>query len=249
MTELVAFVPARGGSQRIPGKYVRLLAGHPVLAYTIASAIESRQFRHVIVSTDDPRTADIARHYGAVVPYLRPAELAGPKSADIDWVEDLLSRLPALGIACEAFSILRPTSPLRTAATIQRAARAFLGDDGADSLRAVERCRQHPGKMWVLEDRRMRPLLDDGGISPPWHSTPYQALPPVYVQNASLEIAWSRVVAETRTIAGRVVMPFITEGDEGFDLNEREDWWVLERLVMEGLAALPDISIDPYPEP
>src|SRR5205823_3384260 len=105
-------------------------------------------------------------------------------------------------------SILRPTSPFRLPQTIQRAWSEFLAETGVDSLRAVEKCRQHPGKMWVVRGRRMMPLLPLGPPELPWHSSQYQALPEVWVQNASLEIAWSRVVWEGRTIAGHVVMPF-----------------------------------------
>ena len=102
--------------------------------------------------------------------------------------------------------------------------------------------------MWVLDDdgSRMHPLLDDGGASPPWHSTPYQALPPVYVQNASLEIAWSRVVFDSRSIAGDVMIPFITEGHEGFDINDPHDWMIAERLIADGAVQLPPVGHAPY---
>jgi len=127
------------------------------------------------------------------------------------------------------------------AETIQRAWKQFRSVATAESLRAVELCKQHPGKMWVVEGNLMRPFLDDGGINPPWHSTAYQALPVVHAQNASLEIAWSRVVLEGGTIAGKSITPFLTEGYEGFDINRAEDWVLAEALVKEGLAALPRI--------
>jgi CMP-N,N'-diacetyllegionaminic acid synthase len=110
----------------------------------------------------------------------------------------------------------------------------------------VELCRQHPGKMWVIEGDRMRPLLTDGPVDQPWHSTPYQALPRVHVQNASLEIAWRRAVSETGTIAGRSIVPFLTEGYEGFDVNEPRDWWYAEHLVASGEALLPTITLAPW---
>jgi N-acylneuraminate cytidylyltransferase len=89
----------------------------------------------------------------------------------------------------------------------------------------------------------MRPLLDQPEPrTQPWHSTPYQALPRVYIQNASLEIAWTRVPLETHTIAGDVLMPFITEGYEGFDINDPHDWMIAERLLADGAAALPHVG-------
>lgn len=247
MPTAVALVPARRGSKRVPGKNIRVLNGHPMLAYTIAPAIESGVFDAVVVSTDSDETAAIARHYGAEVPFLRPAAFATDTSPDIEWVEYTLRELNTRGRRWDAFSLLRPTSPFRTAGTIRRAWELFMSDPGVDSLRAVELCAQHPGKMWVVEGRRMRPLLDQPEPrTQPWHSTPYQALPRVYVQNASLEIAWTRIVLEKRTIAGDVLMPFITEGYEGFDINDPHDWVIAERLLADGAAGLPPVAQEPY---
>lgn len=240
---VIAFVPARSGSKRLVGKNTRPLAGHPLLAYTLAAAIESGVFQTVVVSTESPETAGIARHYGAEVPFLRPAELAADLSPDIDWVRHTLKALRDLGRSFDAFSILRPTSPFRGAGTIRRAWTQFKGEEGVDSIRAVERCKQHPGKMWVIEDRRMRPLLSGGPANPPWHSMAYQALPPVYIQNASLEMAWARVPFEQGTISGATVAPFFTEGYEGVDLNDSRDWWYAEHLVARGDATLPAITV------
>ncbi len=242
----VALIPARAGSKRVVAKNVRVLGGHPLLAYAIAAARTSGLFSAVVVSTDSPSIAEIAGHYGAEVPFLRPAELAGDRSPDIDWVTHLLAGLERAGRRYDCFSLLRPTSPFRQAATILRAWQRFLAAEGAHSLRAVECCGQHPGKMWVLDGDRMRPLLAGGPTAPPWHSMPYQALPPVYVQNASLEIAWCRTVAETGTIAGTEIVPFLTEGSEGFDVNQPADWWYAERLLARGEAALPPVMAAPW---
>jgi N-acylneuraminate cytidylyltransferase len=242
----VALVPARAGSKRVAGKNVRRLAGHPLLAYTVAAARASGVFDRVIVSTDSAEYAAIARHYGADVPMLRPAAFAGDLSPDIEWVEFTLDALRESGQPYDIFSILRPTSPFRQPATIRRAFEQFGQDAGADSLRAVEKCRQHPGKMWVVSGRRMTPLLPFRNEQQPWHSSQYQALPDIYVQNASLEIAWSRVVFEGRTIAGDVVTPFFTEGYEGFDINRAEDWSAAEALIATGAAELPPVPCKPY---
>ena len=243
---MVALIPARQGSKRVPGKNVRMLGGHPAIAYTIAPALESGVFDSVIVSTDAEEIAAIARHYGAEVPFLRPARFAGDTSPDIEWLEYTLSGLQRQGRSFDSFSLLRPTSPFRSADMIRRAWMQFSAEDGVDSLRAVERCAQHPGKMWVVRGRRMFPLLPFGNGEQPWHSTPYQALPPVYVQNASLEIAWTRVVFEQRTIAGDVIVPFLTEGYEGFDINDTHDWIIAERLLADGAVQLPPVRQAAY---
>jgi len=243
---VVAFIPARHGSKRVPGKNVRVLNGHPLLAYTIAAAIDSGVFESVIVSTDSAEIAAIAKHYGAEVPFLRPALFGSDTSPDIEWLEHALGELRRQGRTWDCFSLLRPTSPFRTADTIGRAWATFRSQQGVDSLRAVEQCTQHPGKMWVVRGDRMFPLLPFGPAEQPWHSTPYQVLPPVYMQNASLEIAWTRVVVERRTIAGDVLVPFLTQGHEGFDINDATDWMIAERLLVDGAVALPSVSQAPY---
>ena len=244
---VVALIPARAGSKRIQNKNTRLFAGHPLIAYTISSALESGVFQSVIVSTDTEEITRIARYYGAEVPCLRPVEFAGDLSPDIEWVRDIFDKLSNAGRTYDAFAVLRPTSPFRMPVTIQRAWRQFLELKDVDSIRAVEKCKQHPGKMWVVGGGRMEPLLKEGPEDPPWHSTPYQALPPVYVQNASLEIAWCRVVDETRTISGKRLAPFFTEGYEGFDMNDPEDWWYAEHLLRSAEVKLPNVSRPGFP--
>ena len=244
---IVGLIPARSGSKRVPDKNIRPLAGHPVMAYTIAAALDSGVFSDVIVSTDSERYAEIARYYGAEVPFLRPQEMAGDVSPDIEWLEYTLKKLQEEGRDYDCFSILRPTSPFRQPETIRRAWQAFLAEEGVDSLRAVEKCQQHPGKMWVVRGRRMMPLLPLSPAEQPWHSSQYQSLPEVYVQNASIEIAWTRVVTEQQTIAGTVLMPFITRDYEGFDVNNPYDWNLAEHLVSNGDAQLPGVTKSPYP--
>lgn len=239
---IVGLIPARAGSKRVKNKNIKPLEGHPVIAYTIAAAVESGIFGEVIVSTDSEQFANIARHYGASVPFLRPDEYAGDRSPDIEWIEYTLGRLREEGRDYDCFAILRPTSPFRKAETIRRAWQTFLAEEGVDSLRAIEKCKQHPGKMWVVRGKRMFPLLPIGPKEQPWHSSQYPTLPEVFIQNASLEIAWSRVIFENRTIAGDSYVPFITEGDEGYDVNDVADWIYAEYMVSTGEASLPPVS-------
>jgi CMP-N,N'-diacetyllegionaminic acid synthase len=243
---IVGLIPARSGSKRIPDKNIRPFIDHPLIAYSIAAALQSKIFSDLIVSTDSERYAEIARYYGAEVPFLRPKELAGDISPDIEWLEYTLKKLQEKGREYNCLSILRPTSPFRLPETIQRAWHLFLKEDGVDSLRAIEKCWQHPGKMWIVRGKRMIPLLPLSPAEQPWHSSQYQSLPEVYVQNASLEIAWTRVVFEGRTIAGNVLMPFFTENYEGFDVNNPYDWNRAEYLVKNERARLPLIPQVPY---
>ena len=246
MNKIVAFIPARSGSKRLPDKNIKSLDGHPLLAYSISSAIDSGLFDSVICATDDEKYAEIARHYGAEVPILRPAGISGDKSPDIEWVDWMLTELEKRGRFFNVFSILRPTSPFRKAQTIRRAWDQFLKLDHVDSLRAVEKCKQHPGKMWVLREKMMLPLMPLQNEQQPWHCSQYAALPEFYIQNASLEIAWTRIVTNSKSIAGDIVAPFFTNKEEGLDVNDEFDWWRAEYLLQQGLAKLPAIKTKAY---
>lgn len=239
MPSAVALIPARAGSQRVPGKNVRPLAGHPLIAYSIAAAHESGVFDAVVVSTDSEEIATIARCYGAEVPALRPAEMAASTSPDIEWVQHMLELLTGTGREYELFSILRPTSPFRTGATIRRALGRLLADE-ADSVRAVRRCREHPAKMWTLDGELLRPLLASPAGEVPLHSRQFAALPEVYVQDSSLEIAWTRVaLGDGGDIAGRSIVALVSQGHEGFSIDYPEEFAQAEALVAAGEAILP----------
>jgi len=242
----VALIGARGGSERVPGKNLRLLAGHPLLAYAIETARQAGVFERVVVSTDDEAIAKVARWYGAEVPFLRPAEYATSTSPDIEWIAWTLPRLEQ---RYDLFAIVRATNPFRGPGTIRRGLVQLLATPEADSIRAVERVKQHPGKMWVLDEagRLMRPFVDQSQLEVAWHAGQYQALPVVHVQNSALEIAWTRVVEATGTREGRMLAPFLTQGYEGLNIDDEDDFARAEELVASGRAQLPAVEREPYP--
>ena len=243
---MIAFVPARSGSTRIPGKNVRLLAGHPLLAYSIRSAIDSGIFSAVYLATDSEQYAEIGTKYGATWWRRQPSPANEP---DFEWVKGVVET------GAEYFAILRPTSPFRTAATIRRAWDEWVvenatGKSRPDSLRAVSPAKTNPYKMWWYSshENRITPVMHDceWGFPPaplgqPLHSVATQTLPPAWAQNASLEIARTDVVTRYGNISGREVMPFFSQGYEGLDLNTKEDWDYCEYLVATGRAKLPRI--------
>jgi CMP-N,N'-diacetyllegionaminic acid synthase len=251
---IVALIPARAGSKRIPGKNTRDFFGHPLIWWTIRAAQESGIFQDVRVCTENYGITQWCFENANVKVIKRSDGSAADNAADIEWVFECLPD-------SDAFAILRPTSPFRTGETIRRAWTEFQQKQPCDSLRAVERARQHPLKMWVCGYRHgeMKPLIQrwpwpDGPEEEPgythFHSRPTQTLPHVYVQNASLEIAWTATVKTRGSISGDRVMPFLTEGYEGFDLNTEDDWQQATRLVRDGLVALPTLApLSPTPAP
>jgi CMP-N,N'-diacetyllegionaminic acid synthase len=241
VTSAVALIPARAGSERVPGKNVRDLAGHPLIAYTIAAAQAAEVFDAIVVSTDSAEIAAVAEGYGAEVPGLRPAEMATSTSPDIEWIRHSIAELAAEDRRYEIFSLLRPTSPFRGPEVIRRAFEQLVAlGERADSLRAVRLCHEHPGKMWIVEGELMRPLLEQpDGV--PYHSRQYKSLPRVHIQDSSIEMAWTRAVTEHDSIAGERVAPFFCEGLEGFSIDYPDDWGRAEEMIATGRVTLPPI--------
>jgi CMP-N-acetylneuraminic acid synthetase len=235
----IALIPARSGSERVKDKNVRPLAGHPLLAYAIASASQAGVFQRVVCSTDSGQIAEVAQRYGADVPFLRPPEFATSTSPDIEWITYTLREL---GDHYDLFGIVRATNPFRGPDVLARGMQQLLATPEADSVRAVELVKQHPGKMWVLEGKTMRPLLDQTQLEIAWHAGQYQALPEIYVQNSALEIAWTRVVSQTGTREGRVIAPFFTRGYEGFNIDDEVDWERAQSILAGGEADLPSVD-------
>ena len=235
MPETIAIIPARSGSQRIPGKNTRVLAGHPLLAYSIWASKQSGVCDRVIVSTDSPDIAQVARDYGAEVPGLRPPEISGSDAHDVlflrhamdQWVEESPGQL---------WVIARPTSPLRSGNAIALARQALLDAPWADSIRALRRVSEHPGKMWrILETGEATTYLEQGGA----YNGPTQALEPLYVQASSLEVVRRDAVEAQNSIAGERVLPFFLPEDEAIDVNSESDWAALESLVQHKPHLLP----------
>lgn len=235
---MIALIPARAGSKRIPGKNTRALAGQPLLNYTLAAAKASGVFTRIVLASDDPMAFGVSEAGGGVKFFVR--ESVSDAQADILWIRPVLHEYRH-----EAFAILRPTSPFRTAATIRRAFAQFTRPDStADSIRAVQPVKEHPGKMWTVRDGVLMPLLTGiraDGV--PWHSCPTQSLPRIYVQNSSLEMGWTANVEVHGTIHGRKVAPFFTEGYEGYSLDDPADWATAERLIADGAVELPPVAV------
>lgn len=244
MPSLVALIPARAGSKRCPGKNIRLLGDQPLWQWTAEAARASGIFHEIAVCTDDPYLTDQHSVYrGRMVVRLFERAPVPDDQPDIEWVTDALEQYPA-----DIFAILRPTSPFRTHDTIRRARETFL-KSGAHCLRAVQKVTEHPGKMWQEANGRLYPLIGDAwpghgderpyqrGRGQPWHNRPTQTLPQVYVQNASLDMAWSYVIPAFGSITGPKVAAFITEGWEGFDINHESDWTLAEAEAHRRTAA------------
>lgn len=239
MVDIIGLIPARAGSVRIRDKNIKPLAGKPLLIWSIISAVKSGIFNKIIVSSDSQYYLDlVSRSNPLVCLFLRSPDYATGHSPDIEWVREVLEAYEVNG----DYAILRPTSPFRSAEMIQKAHVSWLKfRDRADSLRAVQPVSRHPGKMWVRRGDYVFPIMPWEVDGQPWHSNQQPKLPKVYEQNASLEISKSEIALKpSGTISGELVIPYFTDGFEGFDLNTMEDWLFAEMLVEKGIAKLPE---------
>jgi N-acylneuraminate cytidylyltransferase len=234
MVRAVAIIPARGGSKGIPRKNLRALAGHPLLAWSIAAAEATESVARVIVSTDDPEIAEAARDYGAETPFLRPAALAADDTRDLPVFQHALAWLDEHeGEQPEVIVHLRPTSPLRRAADIDRAVRAIAADATADAVRSVCAPFQNPYKMWRLgADGALQPLLGAELHEP--YNAPHQTLPPVYWQTGYIDVVRRRTIVEHASMTGRRILPLVVDTDSWVDIDSLAMLEYAEFLIRSG---------------
>ena len=209
--EILALIPARGGSKGIPHKNLVPLLGKPLIAYTIEQALASRFITRTIVSTDDEEIAAVARQFKAEVPFMRPAEFAQDRSLDFEVFWHALNWLKEYeGYNCDLVVHMRPTGPVRRVTLIEDAIELMLAHPEADALRSVSTPSQTPYKMWSIEDGYLQPLLKVEGVEEPY-CLPRQALPPVYWQNGYIDIIRPKTILEKRLMAGKAILPFVTK--------------------------------------
>ncbi len=230
--KILALIPARGGSQRVPGKNLKPLNGKPLIAYTIEAAKRSRLIQKVLVTTDSKEIAEVSRKFGAEAPFLRPAEISGTHSTEmefflhaLDWLKKKEHYEPDLIV------LLYPTAPFRKTRSIDLAIEEMLKHPEADSLRSVRLCSEHPYKMWVIEGERLLPFVK--GKDPAMPTWSYQSLPKVYVQNANIYITRPATLRNKGNPIGDTVLPFVMDEIESIDINEPMDLQIAEGLIQK----------------
>ncbi len=245
MTEILALIPARGGSKSIPRKNIRPFAGHPLIAWSIAAARAAETVTRIIVSTDDEEIAAVARRYGADVPFMRPAELAQDDTPDLPVFEHALRVLEeGENYRPEIIVHLRPTSPLRKVWHIDQAVLRLLEHPEADSIRSVSPPSQNPFKMYRIgADGLLQALVEVPGM-PEAYNMPRQALPAVYWHNGYIDAFWADTVMEQHSMSGRRILPLTLSAEEWIDLDTPEDWARAENLVQRGSITPDDLGFE-----
>jgi N-acylneuraminate cytidylyltransferase len=252
MTEVLAIIPARGGSKGILRKNIRNFSGYPLVAWSIAAAKQAKLVTRIIVSTDDEEIAAIARTWGAETPFLRPAEFAQDNTTDLpvfvhalEWLEKNEGYRPDVVVQ------LRPTSPVRPRTCVDDAVRILIQHADADSVRGVVPAGQNPHKMWRLpagETGPMQNLLEVEGVDEPYNA-PRQNLPPIFWQTGHIDAIRPSAIYNG-SMSGKTIYPLLIDPNFTVDLDNLRDWARAEWLVTFGRLEMvrPGREQRPMPE-
>jgi CMP-N,N'-diacetyllegionaminic acid synthase len=210
MATAISLIPARGGSKGIPRKNLTLLAGKPLIAFSIEDSLNCPQIERTIVSTDDSEIAEIAIKYGAEVPFIRPTELAQDDTPDFPVFFHALNwLLENEGFCPDLIVQLRPTTPLRPPGMIEKALQMLKDDDQADSIRSVREPPSSPYKMWKKTDAYLTPFVKlEYGES---YNLPRQKLPEVFFHDGLLDVIRASTIMGKKSITGDKILPITTE--------------------------------------
>jgi CMP-N,N'-diacetyllegionaminic acid synthase len=248
-SEVLALIPARGGSKGIPRKNLIEIAGEPLIAYSITQALSSRMINRTIVSTEDEEIADVSRKYGAEIPFMRPLEFAQDTSPDLDVFYHALTWLrDEEGYECDIVVHLRPTGPIRKINLIDEAIEMLQNHPEACSLRSVSKPIQTPYKMWRIEDGYLDPIVTVEGMSESY-CQPRQILPEIFWQNGYIDLVRSETILEKKLMCGHKILPFVIS-EPIYELDYEDDISMLEEAMnrlKKGKELSSSISRDRYP--
>lgn len=239
MTDVVAIIPARSGSKGVVDKNIKLLAGHPLIAYSIAAAQLANGVARTVVSTDSEKYADIAREYGAEIPFLRPGEISGDTSTDYDFVRHLLDwMLYSEGKLPEYLVHLRPTTPLREGNYIDAAIDRIKKTNCATALRSVHEMSESAYKSFEIEKGYLK-SVGSNSFDLDVFNKPRQSFKKTYQANGYVDVIKTAYVIENNKLHGDHVIAFVTP--RIFEVDTLEDFDYLEYQVAKNPAIVKNL--------
>lgn len=227
MKKNLAVIPARSGSKGLPDKNIRLLNGRPLIAYTIEAALQSAQFDEVMVSTDSEEYMEIARRYGAKVPFLRSKENSSDRAGSWDMVREVIDCYSELGQMFQTFCLLQPTSPLRTASNIIEAYELFTKKDAAA---VISLCEAEHSPLWcntLTQSRSLERFLCESD------SRPRQQLETYYRINGAIYIADIKEFYRNPFLYRKGSYAYIMDRASSVDIDDELDLKLAEILLLE----------------
>jgi N-acylneuraminate cytidylyltransferase len=233
--DVLAVIPARGGSKGIPKKNLAVINGKPLVGHSIAHALTSKSITRTIVSTDDMEIADISKKFGAEVPFMRPVALAEDHVLDLPVFQHALNFLKETeGYTPELVVHLRPTSPYRNPEWIDEAVLLLANTPAADSVRSVSKPDKHPFRMFRIgPDGFLDPIMKNE------HPIPYllrrQDLPDVYYYNCVIDVTRPGTIFGKNSMTGDKIFPYIMKPEDVVDIDSPADLEIA-RYLMEKLT-------------
>ena len=225
---ILALIPARGGSKGVPKKNIKLLEKHPLISYTIAAAKLSKRINKIVVTTDSQEIADISLKYNAEVPFLRPSELANDKSTDIDFVMHALNWLEYNeNYIPDLIVLLRPTTPLREVEFIDNAIEKFVTNTNATSLRSSHLSSESPFKWFTLKDNFYDSICNIYSLEDT--NRPRQFFTEIYIPNGYVDIIVPNLIKEKNSIFGNKILSFITP--IGYEIDTIDEFEYIEYRI------------------
>lgn len=230
---IVALIPARGGSKGIPNKNIKNFCGSPLINYSIKLANQCNLIDDVIVSTDSNEIAQIAKKYGASVPFIRPSEISQDNSTDIEFIKHYIDwsnkneKIPV-----DLIVHLRPTYPIRTPELLNNCINKMIENyNNYDSLRTVVlNTGKTPFKMYSMSDNMLVPVISKSSF--PFLNEPHnmcrQDLPSTYLHNGCIDIIKTSIIKEENSISGNKIYPVFMSPDELNDIDTMDDWKIAE---------------------
>jgi len=232
LKNILAIIPARGGSKGLPGKNILPLLNHPLISYSIKAGLDSKFINRVLVTTDSEKIADISKKYGADVPFIRPCEFSQDMSTDfevfnhaLEWLKENEEYVPDIIVQ------LRPTSPVRKVEIIDECIELFM-NSASDSLRIITPSPITPYKMWTINNtsKLMNPLLSLDGISEPYNQ-PRQKLPNTYWQIGFLDVIKPHTILEQKSMTGKKILPFVVDNIYAIDIDDIQSFYKAAKII------------------
>ncbi|MGE5396105.1 MAG: cytidylyltransferase domain-containing protein [Chitinophagales bacterium] len=213
--KVLAIIPARGGSKTLPRKNLKILAGKPLIAWTIEEAHKSSYLDRVILSSEDEEIIEVAREWDCEVPFIRPLELAGDETPGI---EPILHAIVAIKEKYDYLAVLQPTSPLRTVFDIDECIRFCIKSE-ASTCASVSQVNKHPFWMFTLDEKQyLSPLMAKGRPI-----DRRQDLPPVFVLNGAIYVARTNYLLETKSLVTEETLGYIMPLERSWDIDNELD--------------------------
>ncbi len=227
---ILAIIPARGGSKSVPRKNIVKVNGRPLISYTISAALMVDRLTDVVVSTDDPEIAEISRELGAQVPFVRPVDLASDQAQSAPVIEHALYFMEKIkGLKYDAILMLQPTSPLRTSQHIEESLDLFTSQECDSVVSIVSVGGNHPFRMKRLIDNQLVNYIDQGF----WDMRPRQSLPDVYIRNGAIYLISRDVFMHQHQLIGDKCLGYVMNDSESTNIDTPIDLKIAELLLNE----------------